>query len=406
MARICIKNFGPIKAGCVESDGWLDFAKVTALCGPQGSGKSTVAKVFAFFTWLEKVLTRGDHREDVWRNKKKFPKDFNDFHNVSEYFRPETILKYEGGSYSFAWERETFSINKISVESSAYSIPKIMYVPAERNFMSVIDTVDQIKKLPQNLKIMIKEFLDACKYFSDGIEYPVDGFSFKYDKFNRISKILVANGGEVRLSAASSGLQSMTPLFLVSEYLYRQMIEEKDASKQMSLAAYRATMENVFAHLSVEELPDAIRQGLSQYNAALTRRFVNIVEEPEQNLFPSSQRRVLFKLLEYAKGTSKFPDNQLLFTTHSPYMIEYLKLVTLAADIPNIINSEAELLSGLTGNSLIAKENVILYETRHDGTIVKLAGEDGFMPDRNSLHAEFDDIDNDYATVLSRQCGC
>lgn len=405
MSRIYIKNFGPIKAGCVEGDGWLDFARVTALCGPQGSGKSTVAKVFAFFTWLEKVLVRGDQRETVWRNKKKFPKDFNDFHNVSEYFRPSTILRYEGEAYSFVWEEETFHINKIESELLSYVMPKIMYVPAERNFMSVIEAVDQIKNIPQNLKVMIREFLDACKYFSDGIGFPIDGFSFKYDKLNHISKIVVENGGEVRLSAASSGLQSITPLFLVSEYLYTQMIEEKDASKRMSLAAYRSIMEDVFRKLSVEELPEAIRQGLSQYNAALTKRFVNIVEEPEQNLFPSSQRRILFKLLEYAKGIPKFPDNQLLLTTHSPYIIEYLKLVALAAERPELIEIGDDLLSGLKKGALIAKNDMVLYETRQDGTIVRLIGEDGFIPDSNSLHVAFDDIDMDYVTVLERQDG-
>jgi len=41
MAKIKIKNFGPIKEGYLEKDGWLDVKKVTVFIGNQGSGKST-----------------------------------------------------------------------------------------------------------------------------------------------------------------------------------------------------------------------------------------------------------------------------------------------------------------------------------------------------------------------------
>ena len=45
MSKIRIKNFGPIKEGYQENDGWLDVKKVTVFIGNQGSGKSTVAKL-------------------------------------------------------------------------------------------------------------------------------------------------------------------------------------------------------------------------------------------------------------------------------------------------------------------------------------------------------------------------
>ncbi len=61
MSKIKIKNFGPIKEGYAEDDGWMDVKKVTVFIGNQGSGKSTVAKLISTFTWIEKVLTRGDY---------------------------------------------------------------------------------------------------------------------------------------------------------------------------------------------------------------------------------------------------------------------------------------------------------------------------------------------------------
>ena len=400
MSRIQIKNFGPIKSGATTTDGWIDFTKVTAFCGPQGSGKSTIVKIYSFFSWLEKVLTRGDYRESAWNNTKKFPKEFTDFHNVEEYFRPDTVLRYQGWSYSFTWGNGRFDLAKVQKPAAEYLMPKIMYVPAERNFMSVIEAVDKVKNIPQSLKAMTKEFLEACKNYSEGIEFPLEGFSFAYDKLNRIGKVRFKDGGEVRLSAASSGIQSMTPLFLVSEYLFNQLNEDRDASKGMSLREYRKVLDDVFEQLSVEELPDAIRQALSQYNAALNKRFINIVEEPEQNLFPTSQEKLLFKLIEYAKGNDRFQDNQLVLTTHSPYIINYLRLVTLAAENLDLFLQHGDQLhTVLTESSLINKDDVSLYETKSNGTIVRLTNDEGYVNDDNPLNNELKDIKEDTATA-------
>lgn len=49
---LLIKNFGPI------AEAAIDVNKVTVLIGRQGSGKSTVAKLYSVFSWLEKSLMR------------------------------------------------------------------------------------------------------------------------------------------------------------------------------------------------------------------------------------------------------------------------------------------------------------------------------------------------------------
>ena len=51
--------------------------------------------------------------------------------------------------------------------------------------------------------------------------------------------------------------------------------------------------------------------------------FLNIVEEPEQNLFPSSQWDLLKSLLAF---NSLGAHNRLVLTTHSPYIVNFLSL--------------------------------------------------------------------------------
>ena len=48
MATITIKNVGPIK----EAE--LTLNKVNVFMGPQSSGKSTIAKIISYCTWVEK----------------------------------------------------------------------------------------------------------------------------------------------------------------------------------------------------------------------------------------------------------------------------------------------------------------------------------------------------------------
>ena len=60
------------------------------------------------------------------------------------------------------------------------------------------------------------------------------------------------------------------------------------------------------------------------------KRTLNIIEEPEQNLFPTSQQNMLHQLLEY---NNKTKDNKLIITTHSPYILTALNNSILAEEV-------------------------------------------------------------------------
>lgn len=67
--------------------------------------------------------------------------------------------------------------------------------------------------------------------------------------------------------------------------------------------------------LTDEQRRIALSAVSSQFNKTA---FINIVEEPEQNLFPVSQRNMLYSLLEFNNYSA---ENKLVITTHSPYII-------------------------------------------------------------------------------------
>ena len=44
-----------------SEDDFIDFSKLALFIDDQGSGKSTVAKLFSLCSWLEKAFFRGDY---------------------------------------------------------------------------------------------------------------------------------------------------------------------------------------------------------------------------------------------------------------------------------------------------------------------------------------------------------
>ena len=144
MSKIRIKKFGPIKEGCKENDGWIDIKKVTVFIGNQGSGKSTVAKLISTFMWLEKALIRGDMKVPV--SYQDFV-ELIEFHRLENYLQTNTEIEYEGTTFRLKLISNTNSNKKIieatRLKAKTVKIPKIMYVPAERNFLSSIENISK-----------------------------------------------------------------------------------------------------------------------------------------------------------------------------------------------------------------------------------------------------------------------
>jgi predicted ATP-dependent endonuclease of OLD family len=76
------------------------------------------------------------------------------------------------------------------------------------------------------------------------------------------------------------------------------------------------------------------------------------IEEPEQNLFPKTQRDLVYQLV---KTINANPDHTLTLTTHSPYILSSINNLIYASQVSNEDNSEAVA-------SIIPQESHIGYE--------------------------------------------
>ena len=301
MSRIKIKNFGPIKEPKSVKDEWIDIKKVTVFTGNQGSGKSTVAKLISTFTWMEKVLTRGDFKEKEFTTT-KFKNKYCGYHRISNYFIKErTEIIYEGNAYKFTYTKQgEFIIEKRTDTFNRYVLPQIMYVPAERNFISMVNRPNLIKDLPDALLVFLTEYNNAKQRIKGGLELPINNAQLEYNKQNDIVSVK-GEGYKVKLMEASSGFQSIVPLYLVSLHLSESVKSQANNAQKMSsdeAKRFEAEVANIW---NMPNLTDEQRRiALSAVSARFNKSaFINIVEEPEQNLYPESQWMIMKHLLAF-----------------------------------------------------------------------------------------------------------
>lgn len=389
MSKIKIKNFGPIKEGFNENGNeWMDVKKVTIFIGNQGSGKSTVAKVISTLAWMEKAINRDEILGP--KSLKEFQKYFQ-YQNLSGYFKESTTIEYYGEAYSIIYnsEEKPYTITTKN-NSGKYIVPKIMYVPAERNFLSVIRNATGVRGLPEPLFDFAEELKRGQNEIKESeVELPINGVHYKYDKESDTS-FIIGHDFNVNLLVASSGFQSIVPLFLVSRSLANIIRNGSEINPSNISVIQSIKMNEEIAKIMLDnKLTDTEKINMSNEIEAKfqNKAFINIVEEPEQNLFPTSQWQIVRSLLEFNNMSE---GNKLLLTTHSPYIINCLSLAIQTNYLKNKIKSE-DLLDRLNAivslKSTVQSSDVAIYQLDEEtGTITKLPDYEGIPSDKNYLN--------------------
>lgn len=399
MQRIEIRNFGPVKNGCV------DINKVTVFVGNQGSGKSTVAKLISTFQWIEKALVRGDY-DKKWFERKginRFKSQFLPYHRIDTYLSPNSVIEYQGDAYAIKYQNESLYVHE--TVQNTYPLPQIMYVPAERNFLTYIKGARELKLSSESLQEFNTEYYNAQQDMKGALKLPVNETYIEYDKLNDTLN-LKGNNYKVKLTDASSGFQSFVPLFLVSYYLsdtVKKHSENKELMSGEEKIKFQKGVQEIWSNdsLTNEQKRVALSVLSSKFNKTV---FVNIVEEPEQNLFPASQWKMLQSLLEFNNMNE---GNKLILTTHSPYLINYLTLAVKAGELKSLLNTE-ELNQSLSKiislQSVIKTTDLSIYELDDiNGCVKPLETCDGLPSDENRLNMMLDEGNELFAQLLEIQ---
>lgn len=348
MSRLIIRNVGPIKSVDIRLN------KVNVFIGPQGSGKSTIAKIISFCSWLEKVNEATNRTAADGLIKR-----LGSFHHMEEFFSEKSVILYVGDNVIFAYnwkdvnaipipksfgEYNSITYNKKEIVLSAvdkHVNPKVVYIPAERNFVSAVPNLKDYSDKKDNLQSFVNDWFDAKRHYTKESPIPVTnlGLGYYYNKGVDRDYLTMGKDGVIPLTSASSGFQSIVPLAVLVKWLSSGIYEE---NKPFS-PAENERVRNILAHLSGNaneteaELVERLR-GFIQGRVYSHTQF--IVEEPEQNLFPQTQMDLLYHLIsEINHGRN----HHLVMTTHSPYILYALNNCMLAYLVKDKVDKEVVL---------------------------------------------------------------
>ena len=355
MKQLVIKNVGPIRQVDIKLNRFNFFI------GPQSSGKSTVAKILSSCMWLEKeVLTTLNDK--VLADGAAFVRLVESFHKIEGYFEDGSFVQYDTDFISIMYSDKDIKITR--KENEDYRREKICYIPAERN-MVTLPELQGFEFGHTNIRSFLFDWFNAREFFVVGNKTDVLNLGVKYYYDSEQSKIKDriehVNGRtyQIALSSASSGLQSLTPLLVMLQYYtdeyFRSYNEKRSFAADTKLKKTISTLLSEFnenrempnskdeerarlaQEVNIQSFSDFLQDQLLSHKILSTfsrlmvpHRSSFIIEEPEQNLYPSTQMDLLDLVVELCNGERK---HHCTITTHSPYILNQLNLLVKRFDV-------------------------------------------------------------------------
>ena len=422
MTTIEIRNIGPIKE--VKK---ISLNRINVFMGPQGSGKSTIAKIISFCTWVEKDVATNQSFSEYEENKTYFRERLESFHKIKGYFNSDSYIHYKSEVVDIVWKNEECSISW--VDKYAYKRSKIAYIPSERN-MVILPEARKSEFANTNIRSFLFDWFEARKKYSNENNLSILnlGVNYYYIEGSEEDHIRCDNNStdyDILLSNASSGLQSITPLIAMTEYLTKWIYNEDTISFEQNERRQQVNRilldEKVLKpyykkeKLSKEDRQKFVRDFMTKLEKKdkeawrtfdIIRTIFSylfktdnsqfIIEEPEQNLFPETQRDLVYYLLQECLNKER---NRLTLTTHSPYVLYALNNCMMAGLVSD--KMEANELNELKcDQSKINPIDVSIYEIRNGVVDKTIQGEDGLISD-NYFDQKMKDLMDDFYLMLN-----
>ena len=415
MAHLHLENIGPISI--VD----IDLRRYNVFIGPQSSGKSTIAKMISLCSWMEKrALTTLS--ENVFFDNQEFIDHVSEYHKMHGYFNKSSVVEYVS-----EFVRISYKVGELSVkllDKLSYKRKKILYIPSDRNLVSMPELERMVVGTNTNLRSFTYDWFDARKSYDKGHRLSILDLNMEYyyDKDEKVNKdkIIHTNGKtyDITLSDASSGLQSITPLTLLLNYYsdqyfsdygkttsYEKDEEKKELEEKIALL-YPFERRNTFfpndkntdAVPSLAEMASLAAENAKELSTMYSRRALYaklttpyttnfIIEEPEQNLFPSTQAQLISYLLHICDAQEK--QHSFTLTTHSPYILTQLNILLFAGLLHK--QGKRELVTEYISD-VIAPNELNVYAVQNDGTVISIIDAETNMISQNYLDSVSEEL--------------
>lgn len=418
MKNLDIRNIGPLKSAS------LKLSKYNIFIGPQSSGKSCILKIASFCEWIEKRIELSQSPND-YLNKEVFWKGLVDFHKLNGYIKNNFRIKYETPFMVFVIkgspENIVFEFKWKPRNKWQYRRPQVAYIPAERNIVAAIPNwFDIVFNNENNIQSYMSDWEDARISYQKYNKLNILnlGLSYYYEPEQRREGILIDSKTEIPFTNASSGLQSVVPLCGIVRYLTfyrlgkdrrRSINTEKELDKlQNILYKERFTQSNNEGLVGrVDDITDTFPEPRIKFFGSFTeeKMFSEIIdhysrtqytsiflEEPEENLFPSTQYELVKWLARQINITDR---NTICIASHSPYILTAFN---------NLIQA-TECYDQKTAETIIGKDSSIPFDDINvyavaNGIVKDIKDYDLRLISQTELDSASDSIASDFSKLI------
>ncbi len=371
-----VKSFGPIK------DIELDLRQTTVFIGPQGSGKSTLAKLIAIFRDWEFL-------KEFKMNQKKgqiLSQAFQNY-NIQNYIQFTDDKKSLKTEFQYASENYSIEIlnGKMSVYTQGESMLAIDYLRNKEQ--RIKDEIDRAKAIPTEVKIpqsdedrkVLSDFMENYSKRLKNIFNEPFPYSSTKSTYIPTERFLISAVSSSLLSFVNNNIslpKCLTEFGTYFEYARRQLSSFEIPFLGITYR-YENNMDRVF--LDNNQVFN-LSESASGFQAVIPMKVVVdyysilddstnysfIIEEPELNLYPTTQKHLIYYLSEKCTQGG----NDLVITTHSPYTLSAINNLLFAYQTAQKNPEQKAVIQALIPEkSWINPDNFAAYYVDNNGTI-------------------------------------
>lgn len=361
MKKLTIENIGPIKH--IE----LDLKRVNVIIGPQSAGKSCVLKIACFCAWAEKRIQL-EQNKNGFDNPIYMEENLINFHKLDGFFEKGRGAKFRYDTehlwFQYEYDKGKFTWNWNKSGHWTYKRTRISYIPAERNVIATIPNWMEVSMKPNNIRNFISDWMLTRTFYHKDHKLDVLGLGVKYffDEKSGQDFIELENGKLLQFTNGSSGIQSAIPMLVYLGFLFQNQYK----AGQYGKISTETENEEILNHIYDKKYKSGLKKFLETNTPHIGKIGMGkrvfktnqdykeckklfeaytktwnadiYLEEPEQNLFPETQVKLLYELLI----NSKAHQDSIFIATHSPYILYALNNAMLAYYVKDIIIEEVK----------------------------------------------------------------
>jgi len=384
--RIRVKNVGALK-----DTGIVEIRPLTVLIGNSASGKSTLLKLVALMRYIFKRICIRAYLKNAQIDEKIFYIRYRDFlrDDLKNLVIEESFIEYSVETPNDHLFRVVITGGKLEYDDNMPSqdivFLKEVWVSEMR---SVIPTLASKGSLAKNtsLGFYFDETFDDFKAATDTINhFDLDYVDLTLDVViggnNQKKYIVTPDDGSydpIELRNASSGIQTTAPLSAMVKYFSTEFSFKK------------AQERSIISYLFEKDLTSKYRPDMEM--ADMPKIVHMHIEEPELSLDPSSQIKLVNGIIRQAfHNTVDGRTVNVMFATHSPYIVNDLNLLMKAHDKGKAIDG-----------AQLDYERLSVYML-NGGSVVDLKLKNKHYINTDRLSRDINDIYNRYDELNSEE---